>query len=121
MLTLYAAERGYFDEQAAALLLEMAMDVAFALEVADHERERMAAEEAQHSAEERLRLAVHAGNVGLGGWDLQTNQVYYSPGGKGPGSYTHLELPAKGVVEVLGGCGYITKKRHNSKRQAVVH
>ncbi|MCC6613653.1 MAG: PAS domain S-box protein [Anaerolineae bacterium] len=40
--------------------------------------ERKRAERTRFVAEERLRLAVKAANVGLWDWDLRTNQVYFS-------------------------------------------
>jgi PAS domain S-box-containing protein len=41
--------------------------------------ERKRAELAVREQEARLRLAAHAGNVGLWDWDLETNRVVYSP------------------------------------------
>jgi len=45
VLTLYASEPGFFDEEELILLDEMAMDISFALEVNGHEEERRKAEE----------------------------------------------------------------------------
>ena len=41
--------------------------------------ERKRSEESLQATQARLKLAVHAANVGLWDWDLRTNQVYLSP------------------------------------------
>ena len=40
--------------------------------------QRKRAEHAEQAAQQRLQLAIHAANVGLWDWDLQTNRVHYS-------------------------------------------
>ena len=45
VLSLYAGEPGFFDEEELHLLDELAMDISFALEVAQHEQARLTAEE----------------------------------------------------------------------------
>lgn len=44
-------------------------------------------------SQERLALAVRAANVGLWDWDLQTNQVYFSPEWKQQIGYQDHEVP----------------------------
>jgi PAS domain S-box-containing protein len=54
--------------------------------------ERKHAEIALQQAEARLRLIVQAANVGLWDWDLETNQVYYSPEWKRQIGYEDHEI-----------------------------
>ena len=54
--------------------------------------ERVQATAALREAEERLRLALRAANVGLWDWDLVTQEVYYSPGWKRQLGYEEDEL-----------------------------
>jgi PAS domain S-box-containing protein len=49
-------------------------------------------ETALREQENRLRLAVAASNVGLWDWDLQTNQVYFSPEWKRQLGYAEDEI-----------------------------
>ncbi len=44
-------------------------------------------------SEERLRLAVKSGNVGLWDWDLRTNKVWFSPEWKRQIGYEDHEIP----------------------------
>jgi PAS domain S-box-containing protein len=53
---------------------------------------RKRAENHAHESDERLRLVVHAANVGLWDWDLKTNAVYYSPEWKGQIGYEDHEI-----------------------------
>ncbi|MEW5960541.1 MAG: PAS domain S-box protein [Chloroflexota bacterium] len=54
--------------------------------------DRKQAERALREAEERLRMAVKAANVGLWDWDLRTQQVYFSPEWKGQIGYEDPEI-----------------------------
>ncbi len=54
--------------------------------------ERVQAAAALRAAEERLRLALRATNVGLWDWDLLTQEVYYSPEWKRQLGYEENEL-----------------------------
>ena len=55
--------------------LEMAGDLAFAMEMVENENRRIDAQEARRETEDRLRLAVRAGRVGLWNWGIG-----YQPG-----------------------------------------
>lgn len=54
--------------------------------------ERKQAEAALQESEARLRLSVEASNVGLWDWDLQTNDVYFSPEWKNQIGYRDDEI-----------------------------
>lgn len=58
LLTLYSSEPDYFDADELQLLDEMAMDVAFAMTVAEQEEQRVQAERARQASEERYRRVV---------------------------------------------------------------
>ena len=54
--------------------------------------ERTKAEEAVQESEERFNLAMQASNDGLFDWNLETNEIYYSPGWKRMLGYQDHEL-----------------------------
>jgi PAS domain S-box-containing protein len=51
------------------------------------------AKEKAEESEERFNLAMNASNDGLFDWNLETNQIYYSPGWKKMLGYDENELP----------------------------
>jgi PAS domain S-box-containing protein len=53
---------------------------------------RTQAEASLRESEARLRLSVQAAHIGLWDWDLQTNEVYYSPEWKGQLGYADHEI-----------------------------
>ncbi|MDP3180733.1 MAG: PAS domain S-box protein, partial [Bacteroidota bacterium] len=55
--------------------------------------ERKKAEKALLESDDRFRLAMKASNDGLFDWNLETNQIYYSPGWKKMLGYEDHELP----------------------------
>jgi PAS domain S-box-containing protein len=73
ILTLYAAEPGFFDDQEELGLLDgVARDISFALEAIDHEHRREYAEQALHESEERFRTAFEQAAVGVALCDAET-------------------------------------------------
>jgi PAS domain S-box-containing protein len=74
-LNLYAAEPDAFDPAEIRLLVELAGDVAFALR---HRRDRLLAETALHTSEERLRLALDAAQMGTWDWNMGTTPIIWS-------------------------------------------
>ncbi|WP_242473327.1 sensor domain-containing protein [Rhodoferax fermentans] len=59
LLTVYAGEVNAFDEAARSLLLEMAMDISFALDRFADEADRLRAQASLRESEERYRKAFH--------------------------------------------------------------
>ncbi|MCB0060340.1 MAG: GAF domain-containing protein, partial [Caldilineaceae bacterium] len=92
VLNLYTGESAFFDGEVVALLLEMAGDLAFAMEMVENENRRIDAQEARRETEDRLRLAVRAGRVGLWNWELDTNRVAYSAEWKAQLGYREEEI-----------------------------
>lgn len=74
---LYVAEPGFFDVDELRLLDESAMDIAFALEGFEREREKHSALERLHESEERFRQLAE--NIAEVFWitDVATNQILY--------------------------------------------
>lgn len=58
LLTLYSEEAHYFDQDELQLLDEMALDVAFAMKVAEQNEQRVRSEQALQESEERYRRIV---------------------------------------------------------------
>ena len=91
-LSIYAAEADAFDALEVDLLSELADDLAYGLASIRSRAGRRRAEESLRETQERLSFAVHAANVGLWDWDLQTHKVRYSPEWKSQLGYEEHEI-----------------------------
>ncbi|MDD1612664.1 MAG: diguanylate cyclase, partial [Methylococcaceae bacterium] len=76
---LYANKSQAFDAEVQVLLLQMAGDISFALDNFDREEKRTQAEQALKESENRLMLAIKGSSDAPWDWDLEHNQMYYSP------------------------------------------
>jgi len=74
---LYADVANAFDEAAQKLLVEMAMDISFALDNFDRENQRKLIQEENARLMERLEIATHAGKIGIWDWDIVSNKLVW--------------------------------------------
>ncbi|MDP1596087.1 MAG: PAS domain S-box protein [Methylotenera sp.] len=77
--TLYAGEINAFDDDVQNLLIEMANDISFALESFAREETRLDMEFALQNSEERLQLVLRGSRDAPWDWNLESNDLYYSP------------------------------------------
>lgn len=94
-LAVYAGEKDFFGTLEAALLVEAALDISFALDHLAGEERRREAEAALLESERLLREAQEAGGIGTYTWDIQRDQWKSSPYldrifGVGPGHPRNL-------------------------------
>ncbi|MDY7226548.1 ATP-binding protein [Hyalangium rubrum] len=73
----------------------------FVLGIAVDITERRRVEKLLHEANQRLEMAVRAGQLGLWDWDVAANTVYFSPAWKAQIGYEDAELPNS--IETLTG------------------
>ena len=66
------------DEEEQSLFQEVAGDIAYALHNIQLTTERQVVTKALKESEERLHLAQHAAKAGTWGWDLRTNENFWS-------------------------------------------
>lgn len=78
-LAVYAGEKDFFGTLEAALLVEAAMDISFALDHLGGEDRRREAEAALLESERLLREAQEAGGIGTYTWDIQKDRWKSSP------------------------------------------
>ncbi len=72
---LYSNEVNAFDELTRNLLVEMAMDISFALDGFDREFRRRQVEEALRESEIRLRQTTEMSNIAIWEYDVETDQM----------------------------------------------
>ena len=76
VLLLLSKEHGLFEYgEEVSLLDEMGLDISFALDTIENEKERRKIEEALRENEERLRLSLYAANQGLYDLNVQTGDA----------------------------------------------
>lgn len=90
-----AMKRGATDYLLKDRMARLGNAVQRALEEKRMRDERHRVEETLLTAETRLRLATQASNIGPWDWDLQTNEVYFSPEWKRQIGYDDDELPSQ--------------------------
>ncbi len=73
-LAVYSREADFFGTLEAALLVEAAMDISFAMDHLAGEARRVEAEASLQESERFLREAQEAGGIGTYDWDIQSNQ-----------------------------------------------
>ena len=101
VLKLYAAETSFFDDEELKLLDELAMDVSFAIEVAEKEAHRKLAEEALQESETRYRAIFEASAEGILIADLETKIFKYAnPSMCRMLGYTENELIIMSVADI---------------------
>ncbi len=76
---LYADEIDAFDVAVRDLLVEIASDIDFALNNFERETQRKQAEQGLQESEHRLMLSIKGSSDAPWDWDLDSNQIYYSP------------------------------------------
>ncbi len=74
-LVVYTSEANAFDELARNLLVEMASEIGFALDVFERETRRKQTETALIDNEMRLRLATEMSNIAIWEYDVATDQM----------------------------------------------
>ncbi len=72
---LYSDVVNVFDELTRDLLLEMATDISFALDIFDREYHRKMTEEALRDSESRLRMTTEMSNIAIWEYDVKTDQM----------------------------------------------
>ena len=78
-LTIFTTEPGFFREREMELLKEVSTDVSSAIDkIADHLLRRQTQEALAYS-NERLALALAASRMGVWEWNIETNEVFWSP------------------------------------------
>ncbi len=76
---LYAGEAGFFDADELHLLDDLAVDIAFALDVCERDRERQRAQEELRISEERYRTLTEISPVGIWQRTLEGKTLFMNP------------------------------------------
>ncbi len=78
VLVLFSEERNFFDAQEVLLLEEVMVDINFALEMIEKERQKSLAEESLRQSEERWQVVVESSGSGMWDWNIKTNECFFS-------------------------------------------
>ena len=92
VVMIYETEPVAFAADELQLLTELVNDMAFGIQLLRLRGERERGTVALRESEARLQRAVAAGNVGLWEWDLETDEIYYSPDWKRQIGYADHEI-----------------------------
>ena len=76
---LYAADKGFFNDEEAALAGEIANALSYSLDTLEQDRRRRRAETEVQISRERLELVLDASDEGYWDWNLITGEVLHSP------------------------------------------
>ncbi|MEK7408972.1 MAG: PAS domain S-box protein [Acidobacteriota bacterium] len=98
---LYAAEPGFFDEENADLLEEVAADVSFAVESMERNLQRQRAEAALRESEERYRRMVETAAEGIWIIDADHRTTFVNPAMAAMLGYTVEEMTGQPVFAFL--------------------
>ncbi len=77
-LNICASERGFFREREIELLKEVAMDISFALDKIEGNRQRERAQEALLESELRWQFAIEGAGDGLWDWNVESGELFLS-------------------------------------------
>ncbi|BAI61618.1 putative histidine kinase [Methanocella paludicola SANAE] len=91
-LAIYSGNEDAFDRGERELLFELAQTLAYGITAIRERVRRRKAEDALRESEERFSYALKAAREGIWDWNMETNEVYYSPRYKEMLGYTEDEI-----------------------------
>ena len=75
LLSVYSRESGFFGPDQVELLEAVVLDLAFGLDHLESEQRRLKTEAALEASQQRLKLAMDAGDLGTFDWDLPVTRI----------------------------------------------